>query len=151
MAMKKGYKRKPLRVTATKKSKAAAVEKVKVNNIKSIVRNVMKKTSELKFAMQNFIADKVEITGCGLNYNGTTQLNGWCSGPTNGYGILPQIQQGTGEGNRIGVKVSPKSCFLRYSLLARSTTDSTAAINDNPYKGVPFRVRVIIFRHKYAI
>ncbi|MEO5351321.1 MAG: hypothetical protein H7836_17015, partial [Magnetococcus sp. YQC-3] len=25
------------------------------------------------------------------------------------------------------------------------------AINDNPYKGVPFRVRVIIFRHKYAI
>lgn len=151
MAMKKGYKRKPLRVTATKKSKAAAVEKVKVNNIKSIVKNVMKKTVERKFAMKNFIADKVAVPGCGLNYNGTTNLNGWCNGPTDGYGILPSIPAGSGEGSRIGVKITPKSCFLRYSLLASTTTDSTVTLNTNPYKGIPFRVRVIIFRHRYAI
>lgn len=147
----RSFKRRPLRLTATKSSKAKAVEKVKVSNVKRIVKSVLKTNTELKFAMQNFIADKVEITGCGLNYNGTTQLNGWCSGPSNGYGIIPALSQGAGEGNRIGVKVSPKSCFLRYSLLARSTTDSTAAINDNPFKGIPFRVRVIVFRHKYAI
>lgn len=142
---------KKLKVTASKKQKTDAVEQVRVKNIKKIVKSVMKKTNELKFAMQNFIADKVEITGVGLNYNGTSQLNGWCSGPSNGYGILPAIPQGSGEGERIGVKVSPKSCFLRYSLLAKSTTDSTAVINDNPFKGIGFRVRVIVFKHKYAI
>lgn len=33
-----------------------------------------------------------------------------------------------------------------------STTDSTTGVlNINPFKGIPFRVRVIVFRHKYAI
>jgi len=148
---KRVVKRSALKSTAPKKAIKKAINKAKVSNLKKIVKSVINGSSERKFAMQNFIADKVEITGCGLNYNGTSQLNGWCSGPTNQYGILPQISQGTGEGNRIGVKVSPKSCFLRYSLLARATTDNTAVINDNPYRGVPFRVRVIVFRHKHSI
>lgn len=135
----------------SKSAKPARTTRKPGKKLEAAVAKVMAKKVETKFAMQNFIADKVEITGCGLNYNGTTQLNGWCSGPSNGYGIVPSVAQGTGQGNRIGVRISPKYMFLRYSLLARSTTDSSAAVNDNPFKGIPFRVRVIVFRHRYAI
>lgn len=146
--------KKALRATPTKKTVGKAIQKTKVDSIKTIVKSVMKKKSELKFAMQNFIADKVQITGVGLNYNGTSQLNGWCSGPSNGYGILPAVPAGSGEGSRIGVKISPTYAYLRYSLLAQSTTDALItpiALNTNPYRGIPFRVRVIVFRHRYAI
>lgn len=145
------YARK-LKVTASKKQKSNAVEQVRVKNIKKIVKSVMKNNNERKFALQGFLADKVPVYGSGLNYNGTTLLNGWCSGPSNGFGIIPSISQGSGQADRIGIKINPKSMYLRYSVQAMSTTDSTTGVlNTNPFKGVPFRVRVIVFRHKYAI
>lgn len=148
--LKKSLKK--LKVSASKQQKSNAVEKVKVNNIKKIVKSVLKKNNELKFQIQGFLADKVPVYGSGLNYNGTTLLNGWVSGPSNPYGIIPALSQGTGQGDRIGIKVMPKSMYLRYSVQAMSTTDSTTGVlNTNPFKGVPFRVRVIVFRHKYAI
>jgi len=152
--MVKGFIKKTLKVTVPKGAKAKAVEKLRVKNVKKICKSVINSTAEKKFAMQNFIADKVEVTGCGLNYNGSSQLNGWCSGPSNGFGILPAIPAGSGEGSRTGVKVSAKSAFLRYSILAQTTTDaliSPASLNTNPYKGIPFRVRVIVFRHRFSI
>lgn len=148
--LKKSLKK--LKVSASKQQKSNAVEQVKVNNIKKIVKSVLKKNNELKFQIQGFLADKVPVYGSGLNYNGTTLLNGWVSGPSNPYGIIPALSQGTGQGDRIGIKVMPKSMYLRYSVQAMSTTDSTTGVlNTNPFKGVPFRVRVIVFRHKYAI
>jgi len=154
MPMGKSSESKSYKSNKSSKSKSNKFSKRKPTKPKpelvKAIKNVIKQSSELKFAMQNFIADKVEITGMGLNYNGTSNLNGWCSGASNGYGIIPAVEQGSGEGNRIGVRISPKGMFLRYSLLARSTTDNTTAINDNPFRGVPFRVRVIVFRHLYA-
>lgn len=135
----------------SKSAKSARAPRKPGKKLEAAVAKVMSKNLETKFATQNFIADKVAVYGSGLNYNGTTQLNGWCSGPSNGYGILPQITDGSGSGSRIGTKLAPKYCYLRYHINAISTTDSTTgALNINPYKGIPFRVRVIIFRHKYA-
>lgn len=148
---KRNLKKKSLKFPAPKKTIRNAVNKAKVDNIKKIVKSVVLKSSERKFAMKNYIADKVSIYGAGLNYNGTTNLNGWCSGPSDGYGIIPLVPAGTGEGNRIGVKIATKGFFLRYSLNALFTTDAASGANPNPFKGVPFRVRVIVFRHKYAI
>lgn len=127
-----------------------AVNKAKVNNIQKIVKSVLNKKSETKFAMQNFTADAVSVGGCGLNYNGAAFLLGWSSGPGNGYGILPAIPQGDGQGDRSGTKIQPTYAYLRYTLTARPTTDSSYTTNDNPFRGLPFRVRVIIYRHRYA-
>lgn len=147
---KRNYKRKALKSSAPKKAIKKAVNKVKVNNLKKIVRSVLKSESELKFATQAFLADKVQIRGSGLLYNGISQLNGWCSGASNVNGIIPAIPQGSAEGQRSGVRVQPKSCYLRYSLQALTTTDASVGttLNTNPFRGVPFFVRVIVFRHK---
>lgn len=147
-AKKSPLRRRAARLTVPKPVKARAVEKAKVDNVKKIVKSVIRRQLETKFTMKNFIADKVDVYGVGLNYNGTTNLNGWSSGPADSFGIVPAIQQGVGEGNRVGVKCTPKYCYLRYSLNALFTTDSTSGVNFNPFLGVPFRVRVIVYRHR---
>lgn len=145
------FKKRALKAAPTKRVVRKAVNKAKVNNIQKIVKSVINKKSETKFVMQNYTADGVSVTGCGLNYNPSSNfLLGWCSGPGNGFGIIPAVPQGDGQGDRTGTKINPTYAYLRYSLTARPTTDSTVATNDNPFKGLPFRVRVIIFRHRYA-
>lgn len=130
----------------------AAVAKVKVNNIKKIVKSVLKKNTELKIAQQIGLADNVNVSGTGLLYDGVTNLRGWCSGPSIPTGIIPSVPSGTGEGNKIGNQIMPKNLILKYFLSALPTTDSTfVGGNTNPFKGVPFRVRVIVFRHRFAI
>lgn len=144
------YARK-LKVSASKKQKATAVEQVKVKNIKKIVKSVMKKQVELKYAVQETTANNVQVAGSGLLYDGVTNLRGWCSGASIGAGIIPSIPPGSGEGSRIGNQIIPKTLRLKYFLQALPTTDSvTGALNTNPYKGMPFRVRVLVFRHRYA-
>lgn len=147
---KKGGKKsnKPSKSKSNKSSKRQSTNK---KSVVATVENVLQGKLETKFATQAFIADKVSVYGSGLNYNGTSLLNGWCSGYSNGYGITPIVTAGTGSGSRIGTKIQPKSMYLRYHINALSTTDSTTgALNINPFKGIPFRVRVIIFRHRYA-
>jgi len=123
-----------------------------VNNIKKIVKSVLKKNSELKIVQQIGTADNVQVSGTGLLYDNAANLRGWCSGPSNGAGIIPAVPSGTGEGQKIGNKIMTRSLVLKYFLRALPTTDSVwTGNNTNPFKGVPFRVRVIVFRHKYSI
>lgn len=145
-----------LKAVAPKVAIKKAINKVKVNNIKKIVKSVLKKKMELKISQQIALADTVPVTGTGLLYNPTSsQYRGWCSSSS----IIPLISNGTGEADRIGNQVSPKNLRLKYFLTAVPTTDSTyvtsatppVSLNTNPFRGVPFRVRVIVFRHKYAI
>lgn len=138
------FKRRALRVTPTKRSKTAAVEKVKVRNIKTIVKRVMKGQSELKTATNLTIADQVSVYGAGLN---TPVGLGFVSASS----IIPLITQGASESNRIGNQVRPKWLSLRYTLRAVPTTDASSPTNNNPFKGVPFLCRVIVFKHRWAI
>lgn len=135
---------KKLKVTATKKQKSTAVEQVKVKNIKSIVRNVLKKENELKTATNLTIADQVSVYGAGLN---TPVGLGFVSASS----IVPLIVQGAGESNRIGNSVRPKWLSLRFTLRAQNTTDAASPTNNNPFKGIPFLCRVIVFKHRWAI
>lgn len=151
MVPSKRYTRK-LKVSVPKKQVKNLVEKQRVKNIKKIVKTVMKNKSELKIAQQIALADNINVSGTGLLYDGVTNLRGWCSGPSNPSGIIPAIANGTGEGQKIGNKVSPKNLMLKYFLQALPTTDSSfTGGNTNPFKGTPFRVRVLVFRHKFAI
>lgn len=134
-----------------KKVVKKAVTRAKVNNIKKIVKSVLRRTNELKIAQQTFLADNVDVAGSGLFYDGAANLRGWCSGPSNAAGIIPAVPSGTGEASKIGNKITPKNLILKYFLTALPTDEATSAQIGNPYKGIPFRVRVIVFRHKYSI
>lgn len=119
--------------------------------VKSAVKRIVKSQIEVKYAPSLIIADTVSVNGSGLNYDGVTNLTGWCSGPGLGTGLLPQIGQGASEGARVGNKIKPKSFNVRISLNAKATTDaSTPSGNTNPFRGIPFIARVIIFKHRYA-
>lgn len=141
-------KRRPLRTSAPRTAVKKAVEKVKVRNVKRIVKSVLSTQAELKYASQINTADGVDVAGSGLVYDGAANLRGWCSGPSNAAGIIPIVPTGTGEGSKVGNKIHPKSLILKYFLNALPTDDAGGT---NPFKGVPFRVRVLVFRHKYSI
>lgn len=146
-----------LKAVAPKTAIKKAVNKVKVDNIKKIVKSVLKKKLELKISQMTNLADSIAVTGTGLLYNpATANYRGWCSGPSIPTGIIPTVNNGTGESDRIGNSISPKSLRLKYFLTAVPTTDATysqggVVLNTNPFRGVPFRVRVIVFRHKYSM
>nr|QRI44122.1 MAG: capsid protein [Cressdnaviricota sp.] len=144
---RRSYKSKaPLRVTPTRKSKSSAVEKVRVSNIKRVVKSVMTKQIETKVAPYTTIASQQKVYGAGLNYNGVGLLNGWAS-PN---GILPPVTQGLGENNRVGNVIAPNKLVVKYEIKASQTTDGTSTVNDNPFRALPFLVRMVIYRHRYA-
>jgi len=149
----KNYKPKNKKSPKSKKSTSGMRRPARLpKSTKNAIVNIMKRQQEVKIAQQIGLADNINVSGTGLLYDGVTNLRGWCSGPTGVSGIIPTVPPGTGEASRIGNKISPKSLILKYFLAALPTTDSSfTGGNTNPFKGVPFRVRVIVFRHKYSI
>lgn len=78
-------------------------------------------------------------------------MRGWSSGVSQIAGLIPAINQGVGPADRVGNRITPKNMYLKYNLYALPTTDSVWTTgNTNPYKGIPFHVRVIVYRHRYA-
>lgn len=155
----RNYAKMAKKATAAKPMKKVikkAVAKAKVNNIKKIVNSVLKSKNELKIAQNLTLAENIGITGTGLLYNPVgAQYRGWSSGFNTPGGVIPLISAGTGESDRIGNVVQPKTNIIKYFLTALPTTDGTytsggVVANSNPFRGVPFRVRVIVYRHKYA-
>lgn len=142
--------KKTLRATPMKKTVAKAVAKVKVNNIKSIVRNVLRGDEEVKCVSNLSIANKVLVYGSGLNYALASPNQGWVSLS----GVVPNVSVGTSVEGRIGNHINPKRLNVRYSVYANPSTESGSTAlpggNINPYYGLPFRVKVIIFRARYA-
>lgn len=134
--MNRKYRKKPLTATAPKGAVRSAVNKAKVNNIKKIVRSVLKKRTEVKMVMKTDVADAVNIPGAGLTSGGLGVISP----------VVPVVSQGTTESARIGNKIKVVALKLRYSLNA---LPSTVAGGINPFDSLPFLVKVIVYRHKY--
>lgn len=134
----------------SKKDVAKAVDKVKVDNIKNIVKNVLRSDEEVKCVSNLSIANKVLVYGSGLNYASASPNQGFCSLT----GIIPNLSVGTSVEGRVGNQINPKRLNVRYSIYANPSTEAGSTAlpggNINPYYGLPFRVKVIIFRSRFA-
>lgn len=147
-------KKTPAPVIATKTSKkvvAKAVNKKNVSNISKIVKKVLSKDEEVKIVSNLDIANDVLVYGAGLAFSVGGPNSGWVS--ING--LLPQLAQGTSQATRIGNRVNPKRFNVRYSIYALPSTQvdtgNPLGGNVNPFINLPFMVKVIVFRHRYAI
>lgn len=66
--------------------------------------------------------------------------------------LIPSLIQGPANHQRIGNNITPKSLTLKYSLYANPTTEvGSLPANNNSFITLPFYVRVIVFKHRYAI
>lgn len=136
---------------SSKKVVAKAINKKNMSNIAKVVQNVLNKDAEVKVVSNTELANKVKVYGSGLSYAAGGPNQGWVSTVA---GLIPPIQQGTTQATRIGNKITPRGLNVRYSIYALPSTDSSTGAglggNINPFVTLPFRVKVIIFRHRYA-
>ncbi len=144
--LKRGRKKKVVAVLSTPSTPKVS------KTVKNAIKKAISSNEEVKKAPLLTLANNVPVTGAGLNYNGTTLLQGWVS--KDGAGIIPLITIGTAQNQRIGNVVMPKYFDVNYSLRAQPTTDAgilAPLTNNNPFRGKAFLVRVIVYRHRYAI
>lgn len=139
------YPKKTTKPKSSPKSKPRKYAKpTKTQALRAAVVSVIKQQTDLKTATNLVIADQQLVYGAGLN---TPVGLGFVSSSN----IIPLVVQGAGAGNRIGNTIRPKWLSLRFTLRALPTTDSLSPTNNNPFKGIPFLVRVIVFKHRWAI
>lgn len=140
-ALKKAFpKGMGVRILPTSKPSTAT----QVKKLKSVVASMKPET---KYVANTVLADAVQVAGSGLLYNGVAQTFGWVNV---GGQFIPPLSQGTAENQRVGNIIRPKKLVLKYSLYANPSTESGSTPNNNPYINLPFYVRVIVFRHRYA-
>lgn len=121
------------------KSNGLQAKKLVVNPmLKSIVKRIVKKEEEVKH-FTNPIWYKQNIFGTG--FNTTTGL-----GITTISSILPVIQQGVGQQQRIGNRIRPVAFVVRGHVVANPVTTT-----NNPYINVPFYVRICVWRQKQSM
>lgn len=130
-------------VSVTKKPTRSARPKVS-KAVKKAIKYALKKQDEVKMATNLTLADQYSVPGAGLN-------TGVSLGYVSNVSIIPTVVQGAGEANRIGNIIRPKNLSIRYTLRALPTTDAASPSNTNPFKGIPFLVRVVVFQHRWAI
>lgn len=120
------------------------------NTVKKAISKAILKNEEVKKAPLITLANNVSVAGSGLNYNGAALLNGWAT--IVGSGVIPLVAKGNDQNQRNGNVIFPKYCDVNFSLRALPTTDAaTQGGNPNPFRGKAFLVRVILYRHRYAI
>lgn len=119
------------------KSNGLRVQKAVINPaLRKYVNKIVKSNEETKFFTTS-IAYKQSILGSGFNTTGNFGYN-------TGSNILPVIQQGTGQQQRIGNRISTSGYFMvRGHVLALPTAALT-----NPYNNVPFYVKIVVWRQK---
>lgn len=129
-----GYKKGGVLYQGPTIPKAVRLQRKEVANI---AKAVVKRDKEVKRVVNAGIFDSANIPGSGIDggSNGLVQA------------IIPLCTQGTGESNREGNVINVKKFNLRYSLNALSTNVSGL----NPYPGLPFYVKVVVYRHKFNI
>lgn len=119
--------------------------------VAAVVKKEIAKTEEVKCVMNLNMANKLYVYGSGLNYATLSPNQGWCSVG----GLIPTVTQGTASDQRVGNTIVPKKLKVRYSIYANPSTEvgSTGMPggNINPFYGLPFIVKVIVFRHRFAI
>lgn len=137
-------KKKPLLATAPKRVLKAAVNSAKVRNIKRIVKSVMRKDQEVKKVYNTDIANSLSIPGAGVDFG--PQTMGFTT-----VSLIPNPNIGTSSAARVGNQITPVRLNVRYSLMAKPSTDSTSAGgNTNPFVCLPFFVKVVVYRHRYS-
>lgn len=128
-----------------------AANQQNVKTISKVVKKVMSKDEEVKIASNTELANNVLVYGSGLSYQSGGPNQGWVSTVS---GLIPSVALGNTQNTRIGNKITPKRLNVRYSIYANPSTDSTTGAglggNINPFINLPFRVKVIVFRHRYA-
>lgn len=124
---------------AVSKSKGLTAKKTVINPVlKSYVNKIVKKQEEVKFFTAP-IATKNSILGTGFNTTGNFGFNSASS-------IIPIIQQGVGQQQRIGNRIATKGYMtVRGHVLAMPTSASS-----NPYSNCPFYVRIVVWRQKQS-
>ena len=81
-------------------------------------------------------------TGIGFTYQGVGQV---------GISLLPTLQQGTQDNQRIGEKITPKGFKIKYVLNAHPLTTGDVSSNVCPasmYSGKPFLVKIFVYYRK---
>lgn len=123
-------------VMAPKKAVKKAIAKANTKAIAKVVQKMINKEVEDKCVQNQALIEKANIPGAGLT--------------SAGLGVLSPVSilltQGTNESARIGNSVVVKKMQLRYSIYA---LPSTEAAGINPFRGLPFLVRVVVYRHRY--
>lgn len=132
-----GYRRKGVLYSGPTMPKL--IKKAQTKQITKIAKKVVEKQAEVKECWNLTVMDKVNVPGAGLR--STAGYGQWAA-------CIPLLSQGTTENTRVGNVVNVKSMSIRYTLKALPTTVTGGS---NPYNGVPFMVRVVVYRHKYNI
>lgn len=136
MVFKRKYAKK-MKKSKVSKSNGIRAKKLVINPVlKSYVKRMVKGNTEIKFHTAA-LASSNNILGSGFN---TTSNYGYTC-PSS---IIPSIQQGVGQQQRVGNKIRPvgKLLIKGYVLATPVTTTNNAYIN------TPFTVRVVVWRQK---
>lgn len=139
-AGKKNYAKMAKKATAKATGKSLVVAQPKINPLlKNYVSRLIHGQEEVKF-FTNSCGYKQSILGSGFN---TTTSMGYTS-PNN---ILPIIQQGVGQQQRIGNRITTKGYLhIRGHVLALPTSSTT-----NPNANLPFYVKIVVWRQKQSM
>lgn len=128
---KKSYKKKNYKP----KPKAASAGTA---TIARVVKKIVDSKIEDKLIINSTVMQAVNVPASGLTAAGAGALSP----------ITPLISQGITEATRIGNKVFAKKLWLRYTINALPTTEAGFT---NPFRGLPFFVRVVVYRHRYNL
>lgn len=115
-----------------------AINKAKTQSIARIVKKIVNKDVEDKCVQNQALIEKANIPGAGLTSSGLGVLSP----------VSITLTQGTNESARIGNRITVKKMFLRYSVYALPSTEAAGV---NPFRGLPFMVRVVVYRHRYNL
>lgn len=131
---KKQVSKKTNKSTKSKPSRGKSIKPSK--SLEKAVQKIINKEVEDKCIQNQALIEKANVPGAGLTSGGLGVLSP----------ISILLSQGTNEASRIGNRVTVKKFLLRYSIYA---TPSTEAAGVNPFRGLPFMVRVVVYRHRY--
>lgn len=132
-----GYKKKNYKKKAMNKPKPKAAS-AGTAKIARVVKKIVDSKIEDKLIINSSVMQAVNVPSAGLSSGGLGALSP----------ITSTISQGTGESGRVGNKVFAKKLFIRYTLNALPTTEAGFT---NPFRGLPFFVRVVVYRHRYNL
>lgn len=126
----------PAMKTSMKKTIRKAVAKAKYKQLAKVIKQVVHKEQETKLVSKLDVAEILNIPAAGLSTTGAGQISA----------LVPLVTTGTASNQRIGNKIRPVKLSVRYCINALQTT---AAASINPFRGLPFFVKVIVYKHKY--
>lgn len=136
----RGYRknyRKMAKKAKVSKSNGVKAKKNVINPVlKNYVKRMVRGNDEVKFFTQG-IASSSNILGSGFN----TTLN---YGFTSSSSIIPAIQQGVGQQQRIGNKINTVGRLIVKGYVLALPVNATT----NAYINTPFTVRIVVWRQK---